>query len=121
MGPWILELSGGVVFYQDNDEFLGGTREQAPLYSAQAAVIRSFSNGIWASLSGTWYAGGRTTVNGVRKDDLQENSRLGVVVSLPVNRFNSIKLTAHTGVLVRAGSDFDAVSIAWQYRWGGGL
>lgn len=121
LGRWILELSGGVVFYQDNDEFLGGTREQAPLYSAQAAVIRSFSSGIWASLSGTWYAGGRTTVNGVRKDDLQENSRLGVVVSLPVNRLNSIKVTAHTGVLVRAGSDFDAVSITWQYRWGGGL
>jgi hypothetical protein len=121
IGPWTLELSGGVVFYQDNDDFLGGTREQEPVYSVQAGLIRGFSNGIWASLSGTWYGGGRTTVDGVRKDDLQENSRLGVVLSLPVSRRNSIKLTAHTGVLVRTGSDFDAVNIAWQYRWGGGL
>jgi hypothetical protein len=43
------------------------------------------------------------------------------VLSLPVSRRNSIKLTAHTGVLVRTGSDFDAVSIVWQHGWGGGL
>jgi hypothetical protein len=26
-----------------------------------------------------------------------------------------------TGVSTRTGSDFDAIGIAWQYRWGGGL
>ncbi|MEY2854969.1 MAG: hypothetical protein RL030_2101 [Pseudomonadota bacterium] len=120
-GPWIFELSGGVTFYQDNDEYLGGTREQEPIYSIQSSLVRTFPKGIWASLSGTWYGGGRTTINGVHKNDLQENSRLGVVFSMPVNRHNSIKLMAHTGVSVRTGSDFDAVSIAWQYGWGGGL
>lgn len=121
IGPWILELAGGAIFYQDNDDFLGGTREQAPVYTVQSSLVRNFPRGIWASLSGTWYSGGRTTVDGVRKNDLQENSRVGVVVSLPVNRHNSIKLMAHTGVSVRTGSDFDAVSITWQYGWGGGL
>jgi hypothetical protein len=121
IGSWILELSGGAIFYQDNDEFLGGTREQAPVFSVQTSVVRNFPRGIWASLSGTWYGGGRTTVDGVRKNDLQENSRVGVVVSMPVNRHNSIKLMANTGVSVRTGSDFDAVSLAWQYGWGGGL
>jgi hypothetical protein len=121
IGPWTLELTGGAVFYQDNDEFLGGTREQAPLYSVQTSLIRTFPKGIWASVSGTWYAGGSTTVNGVHNNDRQENSRVGIVLSLPVNRHNSIKLLAHTGVSVRTGSDFDAVSIAWQYGWGGGL
>ena len=28
---------------------------------------------------------------------------------------------ASTGVSTRTGSDSDAVGIAWQYRWGGGL
>jgi hypothetical protein len=57
----------------------------------------------------------------VKGDDLQENSRLGINLSLPVNRYNSVKLHASTGVSTRTGSDFDTLGISWQYRWGGGL
>jgi hypothetical protein len=121
LGVWTLELSGGTTFFQDNDAFLGGTRKQEPVYSVQAGVIRNLPSGIWMSFSGTWYAGGRTEVDGVRKNDLQENSRVGLTVSLPVGRHNSIKLYAHTGVAVRTGSDFDVGGLAWQFRWGGGL
>jgi hypothetical protein len=120
-GHWIFELAGGVTFFQDNDEFLGGTRAQAPVYSVQSSLVHNFPHGMWASLSGTWYGGGRTTVNGAHKNDLQQNSRVGVVFSMPVNRHNSIKLAANTGVSVRTGSDFNTVSINWQYGWGGGL
>jgi len=38
-----------------------------------------------------------------------------------VNRHNSIKLYASTGVSIRTGTDFDTIGIAWQNRWGGGL
>jgi hypothetical protein len=65
--------------------------------------------------------GGRTTVNGVRGDDVQSNSRFGATLALPVNRNNSVKLYASTGVSTRTGSDYDLYGIAWQYRWGGGL
>jgi hypothetical protein len=57
----------------------------------------------------------------VEGDDLQNNSRVGLTVALPVNRHNSLKLYASTGVSTRTGSDFDTVGVAWQYRWGGGL
>jgi hypothetical protein len=121
-GPWTLELAGAVAFYQDNDNFLDGqTREQDPIYSAQAGVTYSFRSGAWLAVSGTYYTGGRTTVEGEKGDDLQENSRLGATLSLPVNRRNSIKVYAHTGVSTRTGSDFDVGGIAWQHRWGGGL
>jgi hypothetical protein len=120
-GLWTLELSGGATFFQDNDAFLGGTRAQEPVYSIQTGVIRSLPSGIWMSLSGTWYAGGRTEVDGVRKNDLQESSRVGLTVSVPIGRHNSIKFYAHTGISVRTGSDFDVGGLAWQYRWGGGL
>ncbi|HSF47767.1 MAG TPA: hypothetical protein VLA73_05330 [Burkholderiales bacterium] len=46
---------------------------------------------------------------------------LGATLALPVNRQNPIKLYASTGISIRTGSEFDAVGIAWQYRWGGGL
>jgi hypothetical protein len=38
-----------------------------------------------------------------------------------VNRHTSVKLYGSTGVSTRTGSDFDAVGIVVQYRWGAGL
>jgi hypothetical protein len=121
-GPLTLELMASATFYTDNDDFLGGqTREQDPLYAVQAHLIYSLPFGIWAALDGTYYFGGRTTVNGARSDDRQENTRLGATVALPVDPHNSVKLHASTGVTARTGSDFTTVGIAWQFRWGGGL
>jgi len=122
LGPLTLELTAGVTFFTKNEDYFGGnTLEQDPVYSTQAHVIYSFGRGVWGSLDGTYDYGGRTTVNGVRNDDLQKNSRVGVTLALPVDRNNSIKLYASTGVSTRTGSDYDLGGIAWQYRWGDGL
>jgi len=121
-GSWIAELAAGVTFYSDNEDFFGGkTREQDPIYSVQAHVIYNLPSGIWLAVDGTYYTGGRTTVDGVKGDDLQQNTRVGVTVALPVDRLNSIKFSASTGVSTRTGGDYNAYGIAWQYRWGGGL
>jgi hypothetical protein len=122
LGRWTLEAIGGVTFFTKNDEFLGShTREQDPIYSLQGHLIYNFPRGIWAALNATYYTGGRTSIDGVKGDDLQSNWRFGATLTLPVNRHNSIKLYASTGVYARTGEDFDLVGIAWQYRWGGGL
>ena len=122
LGPLTLDLAAGVSFYTGNDDFFGGhTREQDPIYSLQGHLIYNLGRGVWGALDGTYYTGGRTTLDGVEGNDLQESSRLGLTLSLPVTRRNSIKLYASTGVSTRTGTDFDAVGIAWQYRWGGGL
>jgi hypothetical protein len=120
--PWILELAAGVTFFTDNNDFLGGkTREQDPIYSVQGGVIYNFPSGAWVGLNGTYYTGGRTTIDGVEGNDLQQNSRVGATLSLPVDRRNSIKFYATNGVSTRIGEDFTAYGVAWQYRWGGGL
>jgi hypothetical protein len=122
VGPLTLELTTGVTLYTDNHDFFGGkTRAQAPIYSVQGHVSYSLGAGIWAALDGTYYTGGRTTVDGVEGNDLQNNTRLGVTIALPVNRHTSVKLYGSTGVSTRTGSDFDAVGIVVQYRWGAGL
>ena len=122
LGPLILELAAGVTFYTDNDDFFGGqTREQDPLFSVQAHLIYGFSSGIWLALDGTWYTGGQSTVDGVERDDRLNNTRVGLTLAFPVNRYNSIKLYGSTGASSRIGGNFDAVGIAWQVRWGAGL
>ena len=119
---WTLELAAAASFHTDNKDFFGGqTREQDPIYSIQGHVAYTFPSGIWVALDGTYYTGGQTTVDGVKSNDLQRNTRIGATLSLPVDRRNSVKFFASTGVSTRTGGDFDAIGIAWQHRWGGGL
>jgi len=122
IGPWTMELVAAATLYTDNTDFFGGTTlSQAPIYSMQGHLIYGFHSGIWASLDATYFVGGRTTVNGVLNNDLQQNWRVGGTLAFPVNRENSIKLYASSGVSARTGNNYDLLGVAWQYRWGGGL
>jgi len=119
---WTLEVTAAVTFFTDNNDFFNGsTRAQDPLYSAQGHLIYGFDSGSWASFDVTYFAGGRTTLNGTLSDDLQQNWRLGGTLALPIDARNSIKLYASSGVSARTGNNFDLLGIAWQYRWGGGV
>ena len=121
-GALVMELSTGVFIYSENDDFFGGkTLEQDPVSTTQIHVTYNFGHGVWAALSYTYDYGGRTRVDGERNDDLLKNSRLGATLALPVNRNNSIKLFANTGVHTSIGNDYDMAGIFWQYRWGSGL
>jgi hypothetical protein len=121
-GPWTLEGAAAAVLFTDNDDFYGGrTRSQETLWSLQGHAVYNFPSGIWAAADLNYFTGGRTSIDGVEKDDRQENWRAGLTLALPVDRRNSIKFSASRGVSSRTGNDFDLVAIAWQYRWGGGL
>ena len=122
LGRLTLEGAAAVTLFTDNDDFYQGrSRSQDPLYSLQGHVIYSFRSGVWGALDGTYFAGGRTTLDGILNNDLQQNWRVGATLAFPVNVRNSIKLYGSSGVSARTGNDFDLLGIAWQYRWGGGL
>jgi hypothetical protein len=56
----------------------------------------------------------------VKSDNEQANTRAGLTLALPIDRQNSLKLSASTGITSRTGSEFSVFGIAWQYRWGDG-
>jgi hypothetical protein len=120
-GRLTLEVMPAVTLYTDNDEFLGQTKSQDPLYSVQGHLIYSFRRGFWGSVSGTYYTGGRTELNGIGQHDLEENYRIGATLSVPLGRHESLKIYGSTGVWARTGSDFWLIGAAFQIRWGGGL
>ncbi|WP_372012649.1 transporter [Pseudoxanthomonas sp. 10H] len=121
-GPWTGELKLAATFYTDNDAFYGGvTRSQDPVYALQGNLIRSLATGAWWSFDATYFAGGRSQIDGRYNRDLQQNWRVGASLSLPVDRRNSVKVALSSGVYARTGNDFDAVAVTWQHRWGGGL
>ena len=122
LGALTAEAAIGVALFTKNDDYFGGrTREQEPIVSTQLHLIYEFAGGSWLAVNGTYYAGGRTTLDGVKRNDELGNTRLGATLALPVDRRNSVKLHASKGVSVRFGEDFSTVGLAWQYRWGGGV
>lgn len=116
-GRWIFDLAAGVWFFTDNDDFVGATRSQDPIGSFQGHISYNFPGGIWIALDANYFTGGRTSINGVAKDDLQHNSRVGFTLSLPLGGPHSLKLEGQTGAYTSIGADFDAASVAYQYRW----
>ena len=59
------------------------------------------------SLNGNYFRGGENTVNGNKQGDLQENSRFGLTLLVPLNERHSVKFNANTGVVTRVGNGFD--------------
>jgi len=119
-GKWILDLAASVWLFTDNADFYGGQlRSQDPLYAGQAHVSYTFRPGLWLAADATLYAGGRTTIDGVVKDDRQNNTRAGLTLSVPVGGAYSLKFSASTGMVTRIGGKFTVFGVAFQYRWFG--
>jgi hypothetical protein len=120
-GPLTLELAPSVTFYTDNDDFFGGRKLQRdPLYALQTHVIYHTRFGLWGAIDATYYGGGRATINGVPGESPQD-VRVGGTLSIPIDRHNTVKLTASTGAYTRLGGNFTTAGIAWVFAWGGGL
>jgi hypothetical protein len=110
---WMLEAEADVWFFQDNDEFVGQTREQDPIGQVQVHLIRRFKPGFWAALDANWYVGGRTRIDGIGNADLQRNSRLGATLVYPIGGGNALRFSTSTGTVTETGGDFDLLSITW--------
>jgi hypothetical protein len=57
---WLLEVDGGVWLFGDDSDYLGGRREQDPIYALEAHLVHRIRPGLWASLDANWFTGGET-------------------------------------------------------------
>jgi len=110
----LLELTAGVWFFGDDDKFIAGRKEQAPIYSVQTNLIKRIRPGFWASLDLTYYTGGRQTIDGNPHQDLQRNLKVGGTVVIPFRKRHAIKIGYGNGVITRYGSDFEQFLVSYQ-------
>ena len=97
-GPWTFEGDLAAIFFTDNHNFYnGGERTQEAIGSLQLHAIYTFRPRLWLAIDGTYYTGGRTTVNRQANFDLQQNSRLGITLSTPCGRAQSLKFAYSHG------------------------
>jgi hypothetical protein len=120
LGRWLVEGHASATFYTTNDDFFGGqTIEQDPFYDVQAHAIYAIrAADLWVAGSVGYGWGGRSTVNGVPKSEV-ENVRISGVLRLPLARGHGLKLVYVNGLKTALGSDFDTFQLAYQYAWGG--
>jgi len=115
---WYLEAYAGVWFFTENQEFLETmTIGQKHIYTFQWHINYQFKAGPWVSLDGGHANGGRITIDDTRLEIFHQNFRLGGAITWSLNLQHSIKLIAHTGVYTKLGTDFDVITVAYQYLW----
>lgn len=123
LNDFILELSADAEFYTQNKAVLtelvsGGFRvHQAGVYSTQMHIIYNFMPGLWMGVDANYYFGGASSTNDGSYVNELSNTRFGATLALPINRYNSIKLYANSGVVTRVGTDFDLYGLMWQIRF----
>jgi hypothetical protein len=113
------EIYTGVWFFTNNDAYFKSTTlDEKVLFSLQAHVDYTFKHGKYIALNGGFADGGETTINQVDQNNEQQNWRLGVTFSSPVfNQHQSIKILVNTGVATKAGQNYTALTVAYQYSW----
>lgn len=115
-GRWTVDTYAGVWLFTDNDAYFPGSahRQQDPVVAVQGHVSYTLGRRAWLAVNGTWYGGGRLTVNGAKSADPYRNARLGVTWAVPVGARQSLKVAYSAGAATRIGADFRTFSGAWQ-------
>ncbi len=120
---WIFETFLNAWFFTTNSQFFNGnTLAQKPLVGIQLHGIYMFRPGIWAAVSAGKGWGGETSLNGLEKNDTQDNTRFGTTLAFPLKTPHSgLRLTWTNGITTRYGANFTSFAVAYTYIWGGGL
>lgn len=105
------------MFTKNNEFFNGNTIEQSPLISPQLHATYIFKPGVWITGSYGVTGLGETKVNGIDKNDPQNNSRAGVTFAYKLNKSSSLKILYSNGLVTRYGANFKSVLVGYQYGW----
>jgi hypothetical protein len=116
-GPWDIDAYLGVWLFTTNSDYYPGesVRAQDPLVALQGHVSYTFKPRLWLAVNGTWYHGGAAHVDSGDPIGSVNNSRVGVTLSIPASRRQSLKISYSDGMVVRAGSDFRSIGVAYQW------
>ena len=118
-GKWSTEVTAVSWIYTDNDEFFNGNvLENDPFQTVEGHVFYAFRPGLWVGAGAGWGYGRRSTLNGIRKDDLRENIGWGLSLGYPITRNLGLKMGyigLRTQTPVGADSDnyFAGLALLW--------
>lgn len=121
-GNWVLDGYAGVWFYSANPRFfslpLPEPQSESPVGSFESHLSYDIKPRFWVSVDGNFWLGGTTSLDGLANPATrQTSSRLGVTVSLPLGKQQSVKISYNNGTYIRFGGNHQNVAVGWQYSW----
>jgi hypothetical protein len=117
-GRLYYEMYTGIWFFTGNNEFLKtSSLDEKPLFAFQAHIDYVFKSKMWVALNGGFAVGGQSALNDIEQDDRQQNWRVGGTFSVPFDAHQSLKAMLNTGVSTRAGQNYTAFTVVYQYIW----
>jgi hypothetical protein len=124
IGPWVpgrrttLEALPSVWLFSDNNDYVGHRLATDPMFQLEAHLTRDFTDHFWGSVDTTWMAGGKSSVNGVNGDSL---NNLGVGFTLGYQINDNISLTVGYMATVNDNGPgdlrMDGFRISFTYGW----
>ena len=80
--------------------------------------IRRAAPDFWFSFGIAYAYGGRTTVDGIENNDLQQNWRTGGTIAYPFGKGNVLRLSISTSLKTSIGEDSTSGILAYAKAWG---
>jgi outer membrane protein assembly factor BamA len=113
-----LEFLPAVWFFSTNDNYVGQTLKTDPMFQVDAHLTRDFTENFWGSLDFAWYYGGKSSINGVSGEKLN-NFGLGLTLGYKIN--DNLNLTFGYKSTVNDNGSGDlrmgSVMVSLVYGW----
>ncbi len=96
LGPWVpgrrttVEFLPTLWWFGANNNYVGQTMKTDPMFQVDGHLTRDFTESFWGSLDGTYYYGGKASINGVEGKPLN-NLGFGLTLGYQIN--DSLGLT----------------------------
>jgi hypothetical protein len=124
LGPWVpgrrttLEFLPAVWFFGNNNDFVGETMKTDPKFQLDAHLTRDFTEHFWGALDGTWYYGGKATIDGVEGDKINSLG-LGLTLGYTINDNLNLTFGYMSTINDNAPDDLhmDKFMITFVYGW----
>jgi len=90
LGAWVpgrrttLEFLPTVWLFGENNDYVGKTMKTDPIFQIDAHLTRDLTEHFWGSLDGTWFYGGKATIDGVKGEELN-NLGFGLTLGYQIN------------------------------------
>ena len=124
LGPWVpgqrttLEVLPAVWFFGTNEDYVGQTLKTDPMFQLDAHLTRDLTEHLWGSLDGAWYNGGKSTINGVAGEKLN-NLGVGLTLGYQINDNLNLTVSYKSTINDTAAKDLrmDSFMVSLVYGW----
>jgi len=113
---WTFDGYAAVWLFTDNDHYFPGEsrRHQDAILALQTHVSYTLWRRAWVAGNATWYAGGKSSIDGAPSSASYRNARFGATLAVPAGARQSLKIAYSAGAATRLGADFRTITAAWQ-------